>query len=267
MSDRVGPGPRVVVVMPTFDEAENLERVARALLAAAPEVGLLVVDDASPDGTGEIADRLAAADPRVRVLHRTARDGLGHAYLAGFRQVLDTGAEIVVEMDADGSHPAATLPAMLARLDDPADPVGLVLGSRWVAGGRVVDWPAHRQAISRAGNAYARAMLDLPARDVTAGYRVFRASALRDVHLDDVDSRGYCFQIDLTRRVHAAGIAIAEVPITFTERAFGRSKMSTRIVVEAMLKVTAWGLARRFRTRSGARIGGIPQQSTSREPR
>jgi len=254
-------------VMPTYDEAANLERVARAVLAADPRIRLLVVDDASPDGTGAIADRLAAEDPRVAVLHRTARDGLGPAYLAGFARVLGEGARVVVEMDADGSHPAAALPAMLARLDDPGDPQDLVIGSRRVPGGRMVDWPWHRRAISHAGNAYARALLDLPARDVTAGFRAFRADALRAAIAEPVVSRGYCFQIDLTRRVADAGGRIAEVPIEFREREHGRSKMSGRIVLEAMVRVTRWGIARRFRTRKRPELGGTPQRPVPEPPR
>ncbi|MBN9606080.1 MAG: polyprenol monophosphomannose synthase [Actinomycetales bacterium] len=249
-TDRTGPAARrgpAVVVMPTFDEALNLERVARAVLAVDPEIRLLVVDDASPDGTGELADRLAAEEPRISVLHRAGREGLGHAYLAGFARALDDGAAVVLEMDADGSHPAAAIPALLARLDDASDPVELVIGSRRVPGGRIVDWPWYRRALSDAGNGYARRALALPARDVTAGFRAFRAEALRGAIARPVDSRGYCFQIDLTRRVHEAGGRIAEVPIEFREREHGRSKMSPAIVAEAMLRVTAWGLARRFR--------------------
>lgn len=234
---------RTVVVIPTYNEAESLERTVRGLRAAAPDASVLVVDDASPDGTGAIADRLAREDPAVAVLHRDARDGLGHAYLAGFRRALAEGYEVVVEMDADGSHPPDALPAMLAALRD-AD---LVIGSRWVAGGAVANWPRRRAWLSRAANAYARTLLRLPIRDSTAGYRAFRASALRALDLEHVESRGYCFQIDLARRAVDAGLRVAEVPITFVDRVAGRSKMSGAIVAEAMLRVTGWGLRRLVR--------------------
>jgi glycosyltransferase involved in cell wall biosynthesis len=233
--------PRVLVVTPTYDEAGTLTTTLAAIASAAPAVDVLVVDDASPDGTGEIADRLAAADPRVTVLHRPRKDGLGRAYVAGFRLGLDRGYDVIVEMDADGSHPAAALPGLLAALAaDPA--LGLAIGSRWVPGGSVADWAASRRTLSRAGNAYARAMLRLGVRDVTAGYRAYRAEVLRDLPLDEIDSRGYCFQIDMTLRTVDAGWGIIELPIEFRERTAGRSKMSRAIVAEAMWRVTVWGL-------------------------
>lgn len=240
------PG-RVLVVTPTFDEAENLEPTVAALRSAAPDADILVVDDASPDGTGEIADRIAASDAAVHVLHRTAKDGLGRAYLAGFAWALERGYAVVVEFDADGSHPADALPAMLDELTTAG--TGLVIGSRWVDGGRLVDWPAYRRRLSKAANAYARVMLRLPVRDVTAGYRAYRAEVLEQIAHEVVDSRGYCFQIDLTIRTADAGWGIREVPITFTERRAGVSKMSGGVVVEAMWRVTAWGVARRLRRR------------------
>lgn len=238
------PG-RVLVVTPTYDEAENIEPTVAALRQAVPEAHILVVDDASPDGTGDIADRLAASDPLVHVLHRTVKDGLGRAYLAGFAWALEHGYDVVVEFDADGSHPADALPAMLDALADPA--TGLVIGSRWVAGGRLVDWPAYRRRLSKAANAYARVMLRLPVRDVTAGYRAYRAEVLDEIAHAVVDSRGYCFQIDLTIRTVDAGWRIREVPITFTERRAGVSKMTGAVVAEAMWRVTVWGIARAFR--------------------
>jgi len=249
------PG-RVLVVTPTYDEVDNLENTVSALRAAAPHADILVVDDASPDGTGELADRLAASDPGLHVLHRAAKDGLGRAYLAGFAWALAHGYEVIVEFDADGSHPADALPAMLAALDADAA-TGLVIGSRWVPGGRLVDWPASRRRLSKAANAYARIMLRLPVRDVTAGYRAYRAGVLDEIAHQVVDSRGYCFQIDLTIRTHDAGWRIREVPITFTERRAGASKMSRAVVVEAMWRVTVWGLGRmlhprRIRARSQA---------------
>ncbi|TPW77243.1 polyprenol monophosphomannose synthase [Schumannella soli] len=245
------PGARALVVMPTYDEAENLERVAAAVLAAAPDVDLLVVDDDSPDGTGDIADRMAAADPRVTVLHRTARDGLGRAYLAGFAEADRRGYPVVVEMDADGSHPVESLAALLDAVAEHGGP-GLAIGSRWVPGGRVVDWAPWRGWLSRAGNTYARLALGIPVRDATAGFRAYRLEAIRAAHLDDVHSRGYCFQIDMALRVLDAGIDVVEVPITFRDRIAGTSKMSGAIVAEAMLRVTGWALARRVGRRRRA---------------
>ncbi|PZQ89672.1 MAG: dolichol-phosphate mannosyltransferase [Leifsonia xyli] len=237
---------RVLVVTPTYDEAENLEATIAALRASGAACDILVVDDASPDGTGELAERIAAEDPGVHVLHRTSKDGLGRAYLAGFAWALERGYDIVVEFDADGSHPADALPAMLEELA--ADPAtGLVIGSRWVPGGELVDWPTSRRLLSKAANSYARIMLRLPVRDVTAGYRAYRAAVLEEVAHQLVDSRGYCFQIDLTIRTHDAGWRIREVPITFRERRAGVSKMNGDVVAEAMWKVTVWGLARLFR--------------------
>lgn len=247
MPDAPAPVPgRVLVVTPTYDEAENLEATIAALAASGADADILVVDDASPDGTGELAERIAASDPRVHVLHRAGKEGLGRAYLAGFAWALERGYAVVVEFDADGSHPAEALPEMLAVLaSDPA--TGLVIGSRWVPGGRLVDWAAARRRLSKAANAYARIMLRLPVRDVTAGYRAYRAEVLEEIAHQLVDSRGYCFQIDLTIRTHDAGWRIREVPIVFRERRGGVSKMSGAVVVEAMWRVTAWGLARLVR--------------------
>jgi len=251
-SVRARPPGRVLVVTPTYDEVENLEASVASVRRAVTGADILVVDDASPDGTGELADRLAAADASVHVLHRTAKDGLGRAYLAGFAWALENGYDVVVEFDADGSHPADALPAMLDALGEPG--TGLVIGSRWVPGGRLVDWPAYRRRLSKAANAYARVMLRLPVRDVTAGYRAYRAEVLDEVAHQVVDSRGYCFQIDLTIRTADAGWAIREVPITFTERRAGASKMTGGVVIEAMWRVTVWGIARRLRrTRPVAR--------------
>jgi dolichol-phosphate mannosyltransferase len=242
---------RAVVIMPTYDEVENLESAVDAIRAAAPELHILVVDDSSPDGTGELADRLAASDPRITVLHHGARAGLGGAYLAGFGVALAAGFDILIEMDADGSHPADALPALIARLDTP-DRADMVVGSRWVPGGGFVDWPAARRLLSRAGNVYARLALGIQVRDATAGFRSYRADVLRNLDLDGVESRGYCFQIDMTRRVLDAGYRVAEVPIVFTERRRGVSKMNSRIVLEAMWRVTQWGVARRFSRRRPA---------------
>jgi dolichol-phosphate mannosyltransferase len=241
-------GPRVLVITPTYDEAGSLATTVAAILEAAPAAHVLVVDDASPDGTGAIADGLAADDSRVTVLHRPGKQGLGRAYVAGFRHALDRGADVIVEMDADGSHPASALPDLLAALaDDPR--VGLAIGSRYVPGGGLADWAAGRRLLSRAGNAYARALLRLGVRDVTAGYRAYRAEVLRALPLDEIDSRGYCFQIDMTRRTLDAGWRIVERPIEFRERTAGVSKMSRAIVAEAIVRVTVWGLQRLFRPR------------------
>jgi dolichol-phosphate mannosyltransferase len=240
---------RVLVIMPTFNELDSLPGVVRHLLGAVPDVDVLVVDDSSPDGTGALADSIASEDPRVHVLHREHRDGLGRAYLAGFAWARDHGYDVVVEMDADGSHPAETLPAMLDALSGTPRP-GLVIGSRWVSGGAVVNWPRRRLLLSRAANSYARVALRLPIHDITAGYRAYPIEVATAVS-SDISSRGYSFQIEMALRVFDAGYAIVEVPIVFREREAGRSKMSSRIVLEAMTGVTRWGFRRRFSTRRG----------------
>ena len=234
------PRGRVLVVIPTYQERDNLGPVVARLHAAVPDADVLVVDDASPDGTGDLADEMAAADPRVTVLHREGKQGLGAAYLAGFAEALRRDYQIVVEMDADGSHPPEDLPALLAALDD-AD---VVLGSRYVPGGVVRNWPARRQLISRAGNLYSRVALGVPIKDITAGFRVFRRQVLEELDLDQVASQGYCFQIDMAWRAVLAGFRVREVPITFTERQRGASKMDTSIVVEALWRVACWGAGR-----------------------
>jgi dolichol-phosphate mannosyltransferase len=246
MQDRGPVGP-VAVIIPTFNEAENLEEIVGRVRAAVPAADILVADDNSPDGTGEIADKLAAGDEHVHVLHRPGKQGLGAAYLAGFGWALDRGYGAVVEMDADGSHDPAELSALLAALAD-AD---LVVGSRWVRGGTVRNWPRSRELLSRGGNAYARVMLGLSVHDATGGYRAYRAATLHDIGLHSVRSQGYCFQIDLTLRAVRAGKKVVEVPITFTERAHGNSKMSRAIVAEALWKVTLWGVTSRVGRRRG----------------
>ena len=249
-----GAAGRVLVVVPTYDERDSLPRALAALRLHAPAADVLVVDDASPDGTGEIAERIAASDAAERgrqaisVLHRAGKQGLGTAYVAGFRWALERGYDAVVEMDADGSHRAEDLPRLLARVPDAA----LVIGSRWVRGGRVVNWPLHRQLLSRGANVYTRLAMGLPVRDATAGFRVYRAGTLRGLALDEVASHGYCFQIDMAWRVHQAGGRVVEVPITFVERAEGRSKMSQAIVVEALTRVTVWGARERLGQLRGA---------------
>ena len=235
---------RVLVVIPTYNEAENLQPVVARLRASVPEADALVVDDGSPDGTGDVADRLAAADPSVQVLHRTRKAGLGAAYIAGFRWALAEGYDVVVEMDSDGSHAPEELPRLLTALRE-AD---LVIGSRWVPGGQIRNWPLYRQIISIGGSTYARVLLRFPVRDSTSGYRAFRRPVLEALKLDEVASQGYCFQIDLAWKTWRSGFRVREVPITFTEREVGRSKMSRAIVFEALWRVAAWGLTSRSRS-------------------
>jgi len=236
---------RVAVIVPTYNERENLEPIVARVRASVGDADILVVDDNSPDGTGDVADKLAASDPQVHVMHRQRKSGLGSAYIAGFGWALDRGYGVLVEMDADGSHDPAELPALLAALAH-AD---LVIGSRWVPGGTVRNWPKSREFLSRGANTYARIMLGIGIRDATAGYRAYRAGTLRAAQLDQVLSRGYCFQIDLVLRALWAGLTVAEVPITFTERTRGASKMSKAAVAEAFWRVTQWCLAARLRGR------------------
>lgn len=247
MSDAGGV---VLVAIPTYNEAQSVGKIVGRVRAAVPDAHVLVIDDGSPDGTGEIADRMAAVDDQVQVLHRTAKRGLGAAYVAGFRWALERGYGTVVEMDADGSHQPEELPRLLAALHH-AD---LVLGSRYIAGGRVENWPRRREALSRGGNAYTRLLLGVALRDTTGGYRAIRADALRSLDLNDVASQGYCFQVDLAWRAVQADLRVVEVPITFVEREEGRSKMSGAIVREALWRVTQWGIQHRLgQLRSAAR--------------
>ncbi|HET9894845.1 MAG TPA: polyprenol monophosphomannose synthase [Streptosporangiaceae bacterium] len=236
-------GP-VAVIIPTYNERDNLESIVTRVRAAVPLADILVVDDNSPDGTGEIADKLAASDTRVHVMHRQGKSGLGTAYVAGFGWALSKGYDVMVEMDADGSHDPLDLPKMLTALQS-AD---LVIGSRYIPGGTVVNWPKSREVLSRGANVYVRLMLGISVHDATGGYRAYRAATLRGIGLETVDSQGYCFQIDLTLRTVNTGGRVAEVPITFTERARGASKMSRAIIVEALWRVAQWGVA--------ARLGG-----------
>lgn len=239
---------RTLVVLPTYDEAGSLATVVAQLRAAVPRADVLVVDDDSPDGTGDVADSLAGADPAVAVLHRTAKRGLGAAYLAGFGWGLAHGYDLLVAMDADGSHRAPDLPRLLAAMEPGVD---LVLGSRWMPGGAVVGWAWHRRVLSRGGNLYTRLALRLRVRDATSGYRVYRRGTLEAVALDEVRSQGYCFQVEMTRRTLDAGLRVVEVPICFVERKDGESKMSMRIVAEALWRITRWGVE----TRLGPRLG------------
>lgn len=237
---------RALVIIPTFNESANLAMIVERVLAEPARVDVLVVDDNSPDGTGCIADQLSAADDRVNVLHRDRKAGLGVAYRAGFAWGLARSYDTFVEMDADGSHRPEDLGNLLAAR---GQDVHLVLGSRWVPGGSVVNWPWHRRLISRAGTFYARVMLGIPVKDATGGYRVFPRATLEQLRLDEVASHGYCFQIDMVRRAIGAGMTVIEVPITFVERERGQSKMTGAIVLEAFWRVTAWGLARLRRIR------------------
>ncbi|MBD2760370.1 polyprenol monophosphomannose synthase [Yimella sp. cx-573] len=232
---------RVLVLLPTYNERENLPLIMERIRAAVPQADVLVLDDNSPDGTGDLADQIAAQDAQVQVLHRAGKEGLGKAYLAGFAWGLERGYDAMIEIDADGSHPPEVLPRML----EVAKEADLVIGSRWVPGGSIVNWPKSREVISRGGNLYIRLALGMPVKDATAGYRVYRADALRAMNLDDVSSQGYCFQVDLTWRAVQQGLVVAEVPITFVEREIGASKMNESIVREAMLNVTRWGAEHR----------------------
>ncbi len=242
------PSQRVLVIIPTFNERENLPLIHRRLTDACPDVHVLIVDDGSPDGTGQLADELAAAGGgRTHVMHRTAKDGLGAAYLAGFAWGLSREYSVLVEMDADGSHAPEQLRRLLDAVDSGAD---LVIGSRYVDGGAVRNWPKRRWALSWTANTYARLALDIDIHDITAGYRAYRREVLEAIDLDGVDSKGYCFQIDLTRRTLDNGFIVVEVPITFTERELGVSKMSGSNIREALVKVAKWGIESR---RNGAR--------------
>lgn len=257
-ADSTGAVPSLVVVIPTYNERDTLQPLTTRLFDAVPAAHALVVDDASPDGTGRVAEELAAADDRVSVLHRTGKAGLGAAYVAGFRWALERDYRAVVEMDADGSHPPEDLPRLVRLLGDEPGAADVVLGSRYVSGGRVVNWPWHRQLLSRGANVYSRLALGVGVHDITAGYRVYRAEVLRELALDSVTSQGYCFQVDLTRRAVDAGFSVVEAPITFVERAAGQSKMSGSIVREALVRVTCWGVHRRMGQLAGAlrAVGG-----------
>lgn len=233
---------RVVMVIPTYNESANLPWIVERLRTAVPGVDVLVVDDNSPDGTGQLADELAAVDSQVKVLHRTEKAGLGAAYLHGFRVALESGYDVVGEMDADGSHQPEQLPLLLDRLRE-AD---LVIGSRWVSGGTVVNWPKSREYLSRGGNLYVQLLLGLRVRDATAGFRVFRREALEAIQLDTVQSMGYVFQTDLAFRCVRAGLRVAEVPIEFVERERGDSKMSSSVATESLRRITVWGAKERL---------------------
>ncbi|MFC9789557.1 polyprenol monophosphomannose synthase [Rhodococcus sp. NPDC127528] len=243
--DQDRPSAHTLVIIPTYNERENIELIIGRLHGAVPGAHVLVVDDGSPDGTGEIADKLADTDPagRIHVMHRTEKNGLGAAYLAGFRWGLDRDYRVLVEMDADGSHAPEQLHRLLDRIDDGVD---LVAGSRYVPGGSVVNWPKRREILSRGGNVYSRLALGVAIKDITGGFRAYRREVLEALDLDSIESHGYCFQVDLAWRSIQHGFTMVEVPITFTEREFGESKMDGNIVREALLKVTVWGMRNRW---------------------
>jgi dolichol-phosphate mannosyltransferase len=232
---------KILVVIPTYNEVDNLARIVDRVRTSVPEAYILVADDNSPDGTARVADELADNDDHIHVMHRLGKEGLGAAYLAGFSWALDNGFDVVVEMDADGSHQPEQLPLLLDALRD-AD---LVLGSRWVPGGTVVNWPKSRELLSKGGNWYTRHALRIPLRDATGGYRAFRATTLRSLDLDGVGSAGYIFQVDLAHRTLSQGLRVVEVPIEFVEREVGDSKMNRKIVSEALWRVTVWGMRER----------------------
>jgi dolichol-phosphate mannosyltransferase len=253
-----GPGPgerpsqRTLVIIPTYNERENLPLIVGRVQEACPDVHILVVDDGSPDGTGELANELALADPdQVHVMHRATKAGLGAAYLAGFEWGLARGYSVLVEMDADGSHPPQHLHRLLDSIDAGAD---LVIGSRYVKGGEVRNWPRRRMLLSRTANGYSRILLGVDIHDITAGYRAYRREVLEKIDLSAVDSKGYCFQIDLTWRTINNGFVVVEVPITFTEREFGQSKMSGSNIREALFKVAEWGVRGRLDRARGVNV-------------
>lgn len=241
VSDALGT---VLVVIPTYNELQSLPVTIKGLLEHYPQANVLVVDDNSPDGTGQLADEIASSDARVSVLHRTAKNGLGAAYLAGFQWGIDRSFDVICEMDADGSHRPQDFPKLMEALALNPE-VDMVLGSRWVPGGSVVNWPKHREFLSRGGNTYVRLMLDLGLKDATGGFRAYRSRALKAMDFGEVSSHGYCFQVDMSRFVVNGGGVAREVPIVFVERTAGESKMSGNIVREALWNVTKWGVTKR----------------------
>jgi len=245
-----------LVIIPTYNECENIGRIVKRVRSSVPAAQILVVDDASPDGTGALADALATADDSVHVLHRTEKTGLGAAYLDGFGWALSHGYDQLVQLDADGSHLPEQLPGLLTA----AASADVVMGSRWIRGGAVKNWPWHRRALSRGGSIYSRALLRLPQHDVTGGYRVYSAHALEAMQLSSLESLGYCFQIDMLLHAVRAQLTVVEVPITFVERTLGSSKMSGRIVLEAMMRVTIWGMTGMRVQRSRTSAETAPQQ-------
>ena len=250
MGERDAARGRVLIVMPTYNERQNLEIIAGRIREAVPDADLLVVDDNSPDGTGDLADKLAEKDPHVQVMHRTEKAGLGRAYVAGFTWALDGGYDLIVEMDADGSHRPEDLPKLLTTSAE-AD---AVIGSRYVPGGTVVNWPVSRQVLSFGANLYTRIMLSVRVKDATGGFRVYRAATLRKIDLSGIQSAGYCFQVDMTLRVLQGGMSIKEVPITFVERERGASKMSRSVILESFIRIARWGIGAWLHGRTAASV-------------
>ena len=233
---------KILVIIPTYNEIENVDIAVTAVRRHAPTIDILIADDNSPDGTGNRADEIATQDSHVAVLHRAGKQGLGAAYIDSFQWAKERGYDVVVEMDADGSHRAQDLPSILTALVNS----DVALGSRWVRGGQVVNWPLHRKILSRGGNIYTKIWLGMSVSDATGGYRAFRMSALDAIGLQAVQSQGYCFQVDMAWRAVQAGLTVVEVPITFVERERGESKMDQAIVKEALARVTVWGLNKRL---------------------
>jgi len=232
---------KIRVLVPTYQELHTLASIVHRIFEHNPEVHVLVIDDNSPDGTGRLADQLKAKYSNLDMLHRNSKNGLGAAYIDGFNNSIND-FDVLVEMDADGSHDPQDLTTILKEIPN----YDCVLGSRWVPGGKVINWPKSREILSRGGNSYARLMLGIDIGDATGGFRAYKTTALKQLDLSDIDSQGYCFQVDMVRRFLKKGLTIKEVPITFTERTIGTSKMSKNIVLEAFLKIGIWGLQRIF---------------------
>jgi dolichol-phosphate mannosyltransferase len=234
---------KTLIIIPTYQESESIISILERVQAANPEANVLVVDDSSPDGTGQIVERLMKSNPKIRLLTNSVKGGLGKAYVKGFKWGLSKDFDIFVEMDADGSHAPEQLPSILKNLDE----CDVSLGSRWVPGGRIENWPISRQILSKGGNLYTRLMLGFKVKDATGGYRAYKREVLETIDLDSIESQGYCFQVDMVRRSLAFGFKVCETPIVFTEREAGNSKMSRQIVIEAFTRIGFWGLKRVFR--------------------
>lgn len=243
---------RILVIIPTYNEIQALPMILERVRNSVPDAEILIVDDNSPDGTGDLAQKFSDTDPQIHVMHRLGKDGLGAAYLSGFAWGLQQGFDVIVEMDADGSHQPEQLPLLLAALVNS----DLVLGSRWVEGGGTKNWSRGREILSRGGNTYTKVMLGIDINDATGGYRAFRAETLRKLDLNEVASQGYCFQVDLAWRASQRGLIVTEVPIIFVEREIGTSKMSRKIVTEALWRVTVWGAERRLKQLQRAFVSG-----------
>ena len=239
-------GISYLVIIPTYNEAESLPILLRELSILHTDFNYLVVDDGSPDGTADICERLKSEIPGLEVLKRTKKSGLGSAYRDGYRFALGKNFDAVIQIDADGSHQVSDLSKLLIKFESNSS-LDLVIGSRWIKGGSVLNWSKHREALSRLANIYSNFFLGLGIKDSTAGFRIYKTSVIKKLNLGNIKSEGYCFQIEMSREIKRIGGVISEVPITFVERQFGRSKMSGKIVIEAMLRVTYWGLLRIFR--------------------